>query len=754
MSIRPLTCCRALQRQCPEAPESIWLSDEILFTAFQRFCAVSKTTRRYGSFVPGPLEARRRLGKRRMTHISEASPTYESQAAFSWHFLGSVDRTQWQWQAPTSRPEPKEKPKAILPDWLTSWSNKPDIYVSDEKNTVEDLPLLNKFASIEDEALEFQIQFPALNQKDVMLRWDRFSARFQQHLTLGRLPEKSIIRIRDLIWDMGGVFPKHRSTQHYRLRLYKVLLKGLKESKVLTPHDLGADTMNSFIMQVASLPFSSSVQRLLNRIFDFASTSQLEMMGPAVHFVLDKWSRSWLADATNAGYQLDSHYRVLKLTEALSASNEKLDELHGLVDALCDSKIVAYSEKGLGLEFRTVAVHAALNFTRAAIGYSENILIQTEKQIPMDAKSIQNLAKSLANVPQHIILPILSNHANCFAAEERWSPHFKACYMSFIAQLSVVDTQLSLKIRQDLELGGVNTLEPRKAFSILSHWSYLGFVDKNVVFKIINLIKTSVSSPDKNQLAFLIFSLHEQNQGTWGLLDVVFFLLQKQGRYQEILPILTQLHELGYKLPSVIFNNLVRSIYSLDLSAATSIYQLSHDMMPEGDMMEAYQNADFLFALVDDEQTTCKNIWEEVLRIPWYNPIPHDILKSLPKERLSINELKFFEQMALKFAHAECRPPGLAFANVNQVLWHIRQRNCKPTANISKAMCHAVITRDIARGGPTSGWIGPTRLEYVLRLVTELEGIEVAKEIAQLVKVWRQFLTDQKEIRKNEGLQQ
>ena len=167
--------------------------------------------------------------------------------------------------------------------------------------------------------------------------------------------------------------------------------------------------------------------------------------------------------------------------------------------------------------------------------------------------------------------------------------------------------------------------------------------------------------------------------------------------------------------------------------------------------MEAYLNAGFIFALIDDEKVTCRKIWEEILGIPWYNPLPDHILKSLPKTRLSINEHRFFEQMALKFAHAECRPPGLAFANVNQVLWHIRQRKCRPTAIISKAMCHAVITRDIARGGPTSGWIGPTRLDYVLELVTELEGIEVAKEIAQLVRIWRQFLTEQNRIRKNEA---
>jgi len=750
MSIRPPACCRALQLQSPVASDAVWLGEDQLYAAFQRFYAVSKTTRRYGSFVPGPLEARRRLGKRRMTHLTETGLTFESQAAMGWGILGRADKNQWQWKAPTTRPRPQEKPHGLLPDWLLSWNDRQNVQIPDEQNMVERLPLIDKGASVEEDAQDFQIQFCALSPQDRVSRWNTVTADLQTDLTLGLVSEDSIIRIRDMIWNMGGAFPEHESTLFYRLGFYKVLWEGLKASKVCTPLDLGANTLTSFITQIASLPLLPNVQMLLSDILSRVSTTQLEQMAPGVQTVLQQWTRSWLFDKADDNPCPPQSFGVPKLVENLFTSKEKLSELHDLVVALCESKDSADCKGVPGLQSRILAIHAALDFTKFATANCEKMLAlaQIEKHIPMNELSCHTLARALAYVPQHVLLPIISTHARSLTTEERYSNHFRSCYLSTMALLPVVDAQLYLDIRRDLELGGVYSLEPEKAASVLSYWNSQGCLEDDALSRIINSIEAGVSSPDKDQIASLIYSLHAQNQDTWGLLDVVLFMLQKHKRYDEIFPILTQLHSFEYKIPSIIFNNLVRSLYNIDLHAASSIYQLSHDMIPKGDIMEAYRNPEFFFALIDLEQIQCLTIWEKVLRIPWYNFIPHDIRITLSKTPISYNEHRFLEEMALKFAHAKCRSPGLAFANINQVLWHIRQRQCKPTANISKAMCHAVITRDIARGGPTSGWIGPTRLDYVLGLVKELEGVEVAERIARLVSMWRQCLTDQLEERR------
>lgn len=71
MPCRPKLCQRLAARLSNSPPTTsgnghIWVTDELLSDAFNRYVRVSHASRRYGSNVPGPLEARRRLAKRRM----------------------------------------------------------------------------------------------------------------------------------------------------------------------------------------------------------------------------------------------------------------------------------------------------------------------------------------------------------------------------------------------------------------------------------------------------------------------------------------------------------------------------------------------------------------------------------------------------------------------------------------------------------------------------------------------------------------
>jgi hypothetical protein len=52
------------------ANHGLWITDEVLSDAFNRFLRHSHGAKRYGSNVPGPLEAQRRLAKRRMMALA------------------------------------------------------------------------------------------------------------------------------------------------------------------------------------------------------------------------------------------------------------------------------------------------------------------------------------------------------------------------------------------------------------------------------------------------------------------------------------------------------------------------------------------------------------------------------------------------------------------------------------------------------------------------------------------------------------
>ncbi|KAI8960932.1 hypothetical protein F5Y11DRAFT_247884 [Daldinia sp. FL1419] len=93
-------CRRVANRHiCPQN-DSIWISEALLAAAFDRYCVGSRAVARYGSSVPGPMENKRRMGKRHMVelnsgHLRSASPL--------WGLENLADLTQWRWKPPSPR---------------------------------------------------------------------------------------------------------------------------------------------------------------------------------------------------------------------------------------------------------------------------------------------------------------------------------------------------------------------------------------------------------------------------------------------------------------------------------------------------------------------------------------------------------------------------------------------------------------------------------------------------------------------------
>lgn len=122
MSVRSLQtpgCSQAVRRQILATSEGLWVSDSSLSRAFERYCAVSPAARRHVSFVPGPLESRRRLGRRHMAELY----SFQSHASLPpWALNVPTDLGRWNWQAPTS-PEDRlvdadqQEPRQTFASW-------------------------------------------------------------------------------------------------------------------------------------------------------------------------------------------------------------------------------------------------------------------------------------------------------------------------------------------------------------------------------------------------------------------------------------------------------------------------------------------------------------------------------------------------------------------------------------------------------------------------------------------------------------
>lgn len=146
-----LAACRRAQSQPINAQaQYIWTSDELLAEAFARFASVSRTSRRFESNVPGPLEARKRLARRRYGLASAAAPAERSQSLIGTLFGAPKDTTGvFTWQPPavcsTSRPDPEPSSGDVVDTaaWWPSWMEPPREHSTGEQSVSADAQVQN-----------------------------------------------------------------------------------------------------------------------------------------------------------------------------------------------------------------------------------------------------------------------------------------------------------------------------------------------------------------------------------------------------------------------------------------------------------------------------------------------------------------------------------------------------------------------------------------------------------------------------------
>ncbi|KAF4978148.1 hypothetical protein FDECE_18265 [Fusarium decemcellulare] len=103
-------------RPNPSPPDAIWITNAVLLRAIERFHHASSVPCRRLSSCPGPIESRRRLGKRHMTAIlpeSHASPP-------PWTIDLPFNLGEWNWEAPAA-PENRNKQKVGRIEQLIRW---------------------------------------------------------------------------------------------------------------------------------------------------------------------------------------------------------------------------------------------------------------------------------------------------------------------------------------------------------------------------------------------------------------------------------------------------------------------------------------------------------------------------------------------------------------------------------------------------------------------------------------------------------
>ena len=102
MSLAVRVRCPTLRPSPVQSIDHIWISNDLLSSAFRRFTR-SRSSKRHGSFVPGPLEARKRQARRRMVDVAAARGDGIVGALDTGAYLvagGSLTNQSFQWQPP------------------------------------------------------------------------------------------------------------------------------------------------------------------------------------------------------------------------------------------------------------------------------------------------------------------------------------------------------------------------------------------------------------------------------------------------------------------------------------------------------------------------------------------------------------------------------------------------------------------------------------------------------------------------------
>ncbi|KAL2180404.1 uncharacterized protein P884DRAFT_255533 [Thermothelomyces heterothallicus CBS 202.75] len=310
-------CRRALQRQIVPSKDSVWITDGLLASAFERYCRVSRTWNRKASNVPGPLESQRRLGRRRM---GDASTWHCPPTPPSWAFLVPLNLTQWTWMPPTlasarenNRPRHESPapapasasarvdPASLLPQWLRGPVPR-QLAESAVDSTSAELSDPSQSSSIVSPrpapyaALLGGFRWAAAHADDDRLAsyTGKLCSQLRQRIMLGELPPDDISLLAKEMWDtldsrLQGSPLGHRLS----LSLCRAIVSGLTSSKVFSPAIMDAQFWTALLFQIAKLPASDTLCNLFVKIMTAMPASHRPRVSQGVLAVLSCLFSAW-----------------------------------------------------------------------------------------------------------------------------------------------------------------------------------------------------------------------------------------------------------------------------------------------------------------------------------------------------------------------------------------------------------------------------------------------------------------------------
>ncbi|KAF4625904.1 hypothetical protein G7Y89_g12260 [Cudoniella acicularis] len=760
---------RAVQRQLLLPTETVWISEDVLCQAFNRFVSLSKTSRRYGSFVPGPLEARRRMGKRRMAYASQSTPSSPFALGPIWNLFAETDMTRFQWEPPTPRASDLHAPPDRLQSWLSGLLTAPREEVS---VALENSPSIAKSSTQTlklADVLEFRKDFQ-LGSEDQKLKLCQYiSQKLRANLVLGEVSEV-VLRLA-LGWDLARVmhqgFSDSKLADSQCLSFYQAIWEGILSCKVVRPDELDGDTMNRLLKRLSELRHSPDVQGIACAVLSSASTTQLKKMRPGATCLISSWAQSWMSFQHPVGIQPCSAQVEMNVAHI----DSRILELQDLFAAVPNTTLSGE---------RIARIREALHGTQRCIVKSIDVIDGAEDCTSPNSASIRTLAESLSKISrdsgfmssiimscsQQIATKIHSlGKPNAMGRSVKrynrlgYKRRLHSNWLSLLSQIPHLDPKLFIRAWKLLGISHSPLSQPRTSRRprtpatdsllkqslasniVLRHWINLE------IFECPQLVRNAFEltpKPEQN-FASLLFTINKYEKWCSGKIQMLVTILHRLGRFDMVHGILSQMKELGIKLPTRIIADCLEPMSFENVRLAYNIHNLWLPMRSDVKSIRLEFCPNFVLSLIDDPLTPPENIWK-LLRIPVYESLPPYLWPGItnnPNERLSPKMVDLITKIAIAFAQSKCRPPRVALRNVYQCLMHLRIYRAPVSPEMTQAISQSGLTREMLRGR----FISQGRLEWAFPLIQEVEGTEVAETVDKIIFHHRKLLIENRRLR-------
>ncbi|KAI5204200.1 hypothetical protein E4T39_03746 [Aureobasidium subglaciale] len=759
----------------------IWISDDALATAYRRFantCLVTNShtnTRRHGSNVPGPLEARRRATRRRMTGLGMASPSPALMPDFGALFgSGGVDTTSL-WTPPnTTESRVSTPPHHASPAPPVQWQILPNSQSSRRRRNASpppsQLPLPRRAPTLEELTilLEPCDSLDALKREHARLYPDcHLSTTFSKAAFLCLLQQSTpdqVLAFLQSDLDHERSHNTHAYLAHLlttqshpevvrdcialvcdRIALSSIPMDELSDILAELRHrddgqllfEVNAMLHNSIVNAYApSSPPSNLVKKLLRNLLSLPpSPDILKLIAEVLPLVGLEGFRP-----------MATYLKKALISETMQpAPSARLAPILSIIPSEHFDRIVFFATKNFVWELDTSTIaHVRKNCTERLVRWLGDLYDFRASIFESSSLFGSLLYPFLAS---RFTITELGAHFRCLHAAEaativlhHWikpsileipDPSLEDGVDENSAPLIPLQQPPTVQSRHGSKLD-----EPFRTYSLTytvsrsleqSRTHYASPLERQAVFDLIASTLKERCHPERHGVEprrggpwLHLFKLLSENKIEYaGWLQELFQALKPHKSPVWVYYFFAKLVRNNVHIPYPVAIDLIRYFidmektnWALDVFTRPKAHQWLSDV-PE-----------LLFALIETRPVSPELIFGLLNRPDYENSLPMN-LRSVVKNSLSERTVHLVHHVAYAMAKSELLTSRAAFRRVHDCYSYLQDRGAPLSSVMSRALVHAGVTRPLREGI----WLSTYKFQWILRIVRDLEGDEVADSL-------------------------